>query len=141
MNQSNRVIFCIFCATEQKYTDREYLTLIPSNLNTIPTFATQSNHFTMTGSIVGSDRKDQQHVVPFRQAPSKKTEGGQRRLVLSEEDYTDKLSKIIQRDFFPDVSNLERQNALLDCRLRGDAVGAVAVRRAARKRSSHCGST
>ena len=87
----------------------------------------------MTGSIVGSDRKDQQHVVPFRQAPSKKKEGGQRRLVLSEEDYTDKLSKIIQRDFFPDVSNLERQNALLDCRLRGDAVGAVAVRRAARR--------
>ncbi|OEU18563.1 hypothetical protein FRACYDRAFT_236840 [Fragilariopsis cylindrus CCMP1102] len=87
----------------------------------------------MTGSIVGSDRNDQQHVVPFRQAHSKKKEGGQRRLVLSEEDYTDKLSKIIQRDFFPDVSSLERQNALLDCRLRGDAVGAVAVRRAARR--------
>lgn len=89
----------------------------------------------MTRSIVGGDRNDQQHIVPFRQAPTskKKEKRGQRRLVLSEEDYTDKLSKIIQRDFFPDVSNLERQNTLLDCRLRGDAVGAVAVRRAARR--------
>lgn len=58
---------------------------------------------------------------------------GQRRLVLTEEDYTAKLSSIVARDFFPDVSKLERQNALLDRRLEGDVVGAIAVRRASRR--------
>ena len=57
---------------------------------------------------------------------------GQRRLVLSEEDYTSKLSLIVARDYFPEISRLERENSLLDCRLAGDAIGAVAVRRATR---------
>ena len=58
---------------------------------------------------------------------------GQRRLVLTEEDYTSKLSSIVARDFFPDVSKLERQNALLDRRLEGDLAGAIAVRRETRR--------
>ena len=58
---------------------------------------------------------------------------GQRRLVLTEEDYTSKLSSIVTRDFFPDVPKLERQNELLDCRLKGDVAGAIAVRRATRR--------
>lgn len=58
---------------------------------------------------------------------------GQRRLVLTEEDYTSKLSSILARDFFPDVSKLERQNALLDRRLEGDLAGAIAVRRETRR--------
>jgi protein DGCR14 len=61
----------------------------------------------------------------------------QRRLVLSEEEYTLHLSTIIQRDFFPDLADLERQAALLDRRSRGDITGAVAVRRAARRLQQH----
>jgi len=61
------------------------------------------------------------------------TSEGQRRLVLTEEDYTCKLSSIVARDFFPDISKLEQQNRLLDCRLKGDAIGAIAVRRASRR--------
>ena len=54
-------------------------------------------------------------------------------MVLTEEDYTSKLSSIVARDFYPDVSKLERQNALLDRRLEGDLVGAIAVRRETRR--------
>jgi protein DGCR14 len=62
---------------------------------------------------------------------------GQRRLVLTEEDYTSKLSLIVSRDYFPDVSKLERQNALLNRRLEGDVPGAIAVRRASRRLIEH----
>ena len=62
---------------------------------------------------------------------------GQRRLVLTEEDYTSKLSSIVERDYFPDVSKLERQNALLNRRLEGDVPGAIAVRRASRRLIEH----
>mmetsp|Transcript_14777 Transcript_14777/g.41176 ORF Transcript_14777/g.41176 Transcript_14777/m.41176 type:complete len:551 (+) Transcript_14777:3-1655(+) len=58
---------------------------------------------------------------------------GQRRIILTEEDYTAKLSSIVARDFFPDISKFEKQNDLLDCRLKRDAIGAVAVRREARR--------
>lgn len=61
----------------------------------------------------------------------------QRRLVLSEEDYTSTLSSIVQRDYYPQINALERQNALLECRLRGDVAGAVAVRRATRRLMEH----
>ena len=64
---------------------------------------------------------------------SSMTDKGQRRLVLTEEDYISNLSSIVARDFFPDVSKLQRQNALLDRRLEGDLAGAIAVRRATRR--------
>ncbi|KAL3915139.1 MAG: hypothetical protein SGILL_005787 [Bacillariaceae sp.] len=57
----------------------------------------------------------------------------QRRLVLSEEDYTSTLSSIVQRDYFPQIVHLERQNELLDARSKGDVAGAVAVRRDTRR--------
>jgi protein DGCR14 len=62
---------------------------------------------------------------------------GQRRLVLSEEEYTSTLSSIVQRDYFPQINELERQNALLECRSRGDVAGAVAVRRVTRRLMEH----
>ena len=65
--------------------------------------------------------------------PSDMNNEGQRRLVLTEEDYTSKLSSIVARDYFPDVSKLERQNALLDRRLEGDMANVVAVRRTSRR--------
>ncbi|KAL3941490.1 MAG: hypothetical protein SGBAC_004159 [Bacillariaceae sp.] len=40
----------------------------------------------------------------------------QRRQVLSEEDYTSTLSSIIQRDFYPAVTNLQEQSTLLSQR-------------------------
>lgn len=58
---------------------------------------------------------------------------GQRRLILTEDDYDSKLSTIVARDYFPDISRLEKKNDLLDQRLKGDALGAVEVRRASRR--------
>lgn len=61
----------------------------------------------------------------------------QRRSVLSEEEYTATLSSIVQRDFFPELPELERHAAVLERRAQGDVAGAVAVRRAARRLQQH----
>lgn len=61
----------------------------------------------------------------------------QRRDILSEEEYTSTLSSIVQRDYFPDIPNLEKQAAVLSRRQLNDFKGAVAVRRAARKLQQH----
>ena len=84
-------------------------------------------HITM-GSVT-SGSSDQ--VVSF--IPPSKSKEGQRRLVLTEEEYQTQLSSIVSRDYFPDVAKLERENALLDRRLNNDALGAVAVRRETRR--------
>jgi protein DGCR14 len=70
-----------------------------------------------------------------RKKPTEQSD--QRRLVLSEEEYTSTLSSIVQRDFFPDLPDLERQVAVLDRRSKEDHAGAVAVRRAARALEEH----
>lgn len=56
----------------------------------------------------------------------------QRREVLSEEQYTYTLSKIITRDYYPSLPTLNRDAAILQQRSEGDIAGAVAIRRAAR---------
>jgi len=61
----------------------------------------------------------------------------QRRHVLSEEEFTSTLSAIVQRDYFPDLPDLERQAAILERRSQGDVVGAVALRRAVRRLKEH----
>ncbi len=58
---------------------------------------------------------------------------GQRRKVLTEEEYTDNLSKIITRDYYPSLPSLHRDSAVLQKRSEGDIAGAVAIRRCARK--------
>ena len=57
----------------------------------------------------------------------------QPRSILTEEEYTDTLTHIVTRDYFPALPNLQRDNAILEARSRGDIAAAVAVRRAARK--------
>jgi protein DGCR14 len=57
----------------------------------------------------------------------------QSRQVLSEEEYTSTLSAIVQRDYFPEIPDLERQAAILERRALGDVAGAVALRRAVRR--------
>ena len=57
----------------------------------------------------------------------------QPRLVVEEEEYQSTLSHIVTRDYFPSLSSLRRDAAILDARSRGDVAGAVAVRRTARR--------
>ena len=61
----------------------------------------------------------------------------QSRKVLSEEEYTSNLSMIIQRDYYPSLTDLQSQSAVLEKRIRGDIPGAVEIRRAARKLANH----
>lgn len=69
--------------------------------------------------------------------PAPQESSKQSRLVLSEEGYTSTLSAIVQRDYFPENQDLERQVALLEKRSQGDGAGAVAIRRAARQLKDH----
>ncbi|GFU54437.1 splicing factor ESS-2 homolog [Nephila pilipes] len=43
-----------------------------------------------------------------------------KRKILSEEEYTEQLEKIVTRDFFPDLPKLKAQNAYLDAMAKGD---------------------
>ena len=58
----------------------------------------------------------------------------QRRKVLTEEEYSESLSRVVQRNYFPDLPHLAETAALVDRRAAGDVAGAVAVRRAMRQR-------
>jgi len=53
--------------------------------------------------------------------------------VISEEEYTSSLETIIQRDYFSDLPDLQLKAAVLNRRSQQDHVGAVRVRRAARR--------
>lgn len=61
----------------------------------------------------------------------------QRRKIVNESTYQSTLSSIIQRDYFPDLAELEKQAAIADRRAVGDFRGAVEVRRAARAIQEH----
>ena len=89
------------------------------------TNAIVSNHVVVKNN---SNRRQRQGQQLHQQQP---------RIVLSEEEYTSTLSSIVQRDYFPELSNLERQAAVLEHRSRDDATGAIAVRRAARQLLQH----
>jgi hypothetical protein len=55
-----------------------------------------------------------------------------KRTILSEEEYVSSLTGIVTRDFYPSIPSLQRDVAVLDCRSRGDVMGAIAIRRMAR---------
>jgi len=57
--------------------------------------------------------------------------------VLEEEDYTTKLSSIVERDYFPALPSLRRDLAILQARSEGDISKAVAIRRASRLLETH----
>jgi protein DGCR14 len=80
-----------------------------------------------------TDRRwlEERHI--FLCMTSNKSTTGQRRLVLTEEDYTSTLSSIVQRDYFPQIAHLERQHELLQARESGNIAAAVAVRRDTRR--------
>lgn len=62
---------------------------------------------------------------------------GQARVILAEEAYTETLTSIVTRDYYPAISSLRRDDAILNRRAAGDVAGAVAIRRAARKLEEH----
>lgn len=57
----------------------------------------------------------------------------QQRQILSEEEYTSTLSSIITREYYPSLSSLRRDVAILEKRKEGDVRGAVMLRRAHRE--------
>lgn len=61
----------------------------------------------------------------------------QRRQILTEEEYSCTLQKIITRDYFPSLTSLNRDASILQKRSEGDVAGAVAIRRAARAIAEH----
>ena len=61
----------------------------------------------------------------------------QRREVLSEEDYSQTLSKVIQRNYYPELPQLEAQVALQSAREGSDFVKVIATRHAARALQEH----
>ncbi|KAL7567761.1 hypothetical protein ACA910_000516 [Epithemia clementina (nom. ined.)] len=61
----------------------------------------------------------------------------QRREVLTEEEYSQSLSTVIRRNFFPDLPQLEAEVALQSAREEGDLGKVIALRRAARKLLQH----
>jgi hypothetical protein len=59
------------------------------------------------------------------------------RVLLTEEEYVSNLTDIVTRDFYPAIPSLQRDIAILDCRSRGDVIGAIAIRRKSRLEESH----
>ncbi|KAL7447144.1 hypothetical protein ACHAXM_010581 [Skeletonema potamos] len=78
------------------------------------------------------DHEDGQKIVTIA-ATAKRKQKTQPRSILTEEEYTDTLTHIVTRDYFPSIPSLKRDNAILEARSRGDVAAAVAVRRTARK--------
>ncbi|GLD74062.1 protein DGCR14 [Lates japonicus] len=59
-------------------------------------------------------------TVALRQQPEEKETGKLKRKVLDEEEYIESIEKIIQRDFFPDVTKLQAQKDYLEAEENGD---------------------
>ncbi|KAM9306153.1 splicing factor ESS-2 homolog isoform 2-T3 [Pholidichthys leucotaenia] len=60
-------------------------------------------------------------AVALRETPkSEKKKGKLKRKVLGEEEYIESLEKIVQRDFFPDVTKLQAQMDYLEAEENGD---------------------
>ncbi|XP_071766473.1 splicing factor ESS-2 homolog isoform X1 [Centroberyx gerrardi] len=59
-------------------------------------------------------------TVALRQQPEENDQGTLKRKVLDEVEYIESLEKIIQRDFFPDVTKLQAQKDYLEAEENGD---------------------
>ncbi|XP_040914436.1 splicing factor ESS-2 homolog [Toxotes jaculatrix] len=59
-------------------------------------------------------------TVALRQQTEEKETGKLKRKILDEEEYIENLEKIIQRDFFPDVTKLQAQKDYLEAEETGD---------------------
>ena len=85
-----------------------------------------SNQSTKTKQLSNHNHNQQ----PQKHSQKKKKQNNnQPRTILTEEQYTQLLSSIITRDYYPTLPSLQRDTIVSECRANGDIYGAVKARR------------
>lgn len=92
---------------------------------------------TITSSLNGNDGSVNERAISIRSDVAVGSSLRQRRVILTEEEYTSTLDNIISRDYYPALASLKRDAAILQKRAENDVPGAVAIRRAARAVQQH----
>ncbi|KAF8939533.1 DiGeorge syndrome critical region protein 14 [Haplosporangium gracile] len=79
-----------------------------------PTSSTSTSTITNVAKITGSGGSTTSALARTRPVYKSNIPTPAPQVILEEDDYIEALSKIIERDFFPDLARLKRQHAYLD---------------------------
>ena len=88
-----------------------------------------SNQSTQTKQLSNHNNHNHNQQPQKHSQKKKKQNKNQPRTILTEEQYTQLLSSIITRDYYPTLPSLQRDTIVSECRANGDIYGAVKARR------------